>query len=185
MNPLKKHRVLNRRTIYQGKIIDLVVDDIQIDGKEYIREVVRHPGGVVILAQLPDGTIPFVKQHRYPMDEILLELPAGKLDPGEDPARAAGREFEEETGYRAIGLERFLAGYTSPGFCDELLHFFYADRTQPGTVDREEDEIMQVERLSLEEALALADQGKIVDVKTLLALYWLDARRTRFASPEA
>ncbi len=177
MSKLRRHRVIERRRVYSGKIVGLEVDRVQIDGREHVREVVRHPGGVVILGQLPDGRIPFVRQHRYPMDEVLLELPAGKLDPGEAPEASAARELEEETGYRAMDLQLVHRFYSSPGFCDELLSFFFSPCLVPGQSKPEEDEILEVELLGLDEALLLAEEGEILDLKTLTALYWLKATR--------
>lgn len=176
MSNLRRHCLIESRRLYSGKIVGLEVDRVEIDGKEHIREVVRHPGGVVILGQLPDGRIPFVRQHRYPMDKVLLELPAGKLDPGEEPRLSAARELEEETGYRAQDLQLVMRFYSSPGFCDELLSFFYCPRLLPGKSNPEEDEILQVELFDLDEALHMAAAGGILDVKTLLALYWLKTR---------
>ena len=168
----KDFRLIESRKLYSGRIVGLEVDRIEINGKEYWREVVRHPGGVVVLGVLPDGRIPFVRQHRYPMDRDLLELPAGKIDAGEDPLRSAAREMEEETGYQALDLQRVCSFYPTPGFCDELLHLFFSDNLVPGRKALEEDEILEVERLSFDEALALAQEGEILDGKTLLALYW-------------
>ena len=176
MSKLRRHRVIESRTVYSGKIVGLEVDRVEIEGREHVREVVRHPGGVVILGQLPDGRIPFVRQHRYPMDEVLLELPAGKLEPGEPPEVSAARELEEETGYRAEDLQLVLRFYSSPGFCDELLSFFYGQHLVPGQRSPEEDEFLEVVLYSLDEALQLAQSGQILDVKTLTALYWLKAK---------
>jgi ADP-ribose pyrophosphatase len=166
-----------RKLIYSGRIVELIVDKIQINGREAIREVVRHPGGVVVLVELEDGQIPFVRQGRYPMGKSLLELPAGKLDPGEDPIQSAARELEEETGLRPQRLEHVFSFYTSPGFCDELLHLYYTNRVTRTASKFDHDEDIIVERHSLDRALEMCRQGEIVDAKTLLALYWLRARR--------
>ncbi len=93
---------IDGKTVYAGRILDLEVDRVLLpNGGEAFREVVRHPGAVVVLPLLPDGRVVFVRQHRYPTDEVLIELPAGKLDSGEEPSVCAGRELEEETGWRA------------------------------------------------------------------------------------
>jgi ADP-ribose pyrophosphatase len=139
--------------------------------------VVRHPGGVVILAELEDGTIPFVRQSRYPMAKALLELPAGKLDPGEDPARCAVRELEEETGLAADPLHHVYSFYMSPGFCDEILHLYHTNRTRRTASNFDHDEDIVVEYYTLEQALQMADQGEIEDAKTVLALLWLFRHR--------
>lgn len=152
------------------------VDRWEQDGQQIVREVVTHPGGVAVLAE-HDGKILFVRQHRYPMDENLLEFPAGKLDPGEDPATSAARELEEETGLKAVELQPIVSFYTSPGFCTEKLHIYYCDRLADGRQSLESDEILQVERYSLSEAVRLAEEGKIQDAKTLIGIYWLACRR--------
>ncbi|HSR68479.1 MAG TPA: NUDIX hydrolase [Acidobacteriota bacterium] len=176
MNDLKPYKVLKREEVYQGKIVDLLVDTVEIDGKQYLREVVRHPGGVVVLGRRADGKIAFVRQHRYPPDEIVLELPAGKLDPGEEPPQAAARELEEETGYRAEDLRHVNSFYSTPGFCSEILHLFFSNRLSPGgKAQGEEDEILNVEFHTLQEALQMARQGQIRDAKTLVGLYWLQS----------
>lgn len=165
--------LLDRKQIYTGKIVDLIVDTIELKGQRYIREVVRHPGGVVIIAELPDGRIPFVRQSRYPIDKKLLELPAGKLDPGEEPLASAARELEEETGFKPESLEHVFTLYTSPGFCDELLHLYYTNKLTRTQTAFEHDEEIDVEFYSLDEALQLAHKGQINDAKTLIALFWL------------
>ncbi len=177
MNQPRRRRLLNKRIVYQGKIISVEVDDLEYNGRPTLREVVRHPGGVVILAEVEPDRIAFVRQHRYPPDCELLELPAGKLDAGEDPVLAAARELEEETGFRPLELEQVCAYYTSPGFCDELLRFFYARRVQRHSADPEFDEELQLELHSLEEALRMIAGGEIRDGKTIAALYWLAWRR--------
>jgi len=176
MSELTRGRLLAHEKVYEGRIVSLEVDQIEIDGRTYLREVVRHPGGVVILAVAEDGRIPFVRQHRYPLEGELLELPAGKLDRGEDPEASAARELEEETGLRPLRLEKVFSFYTSPGFCDELLHFYFATqvaRTQPNP---EADECLTLEFYRLDEALPLVDQGEIRDAKTILALLWYAGR---------
>ena len=171
--------LLDRKHLYSGKIIELIVDTVSIKGEDYVREVVHHPGGVVVLAELSDGRIPFVRQFRYPMQEILLELPAGKLDLEEEPTVGAVRELEEETGFHATSLEKIFSFYPTPGFCDELLHFFYTSNLKEGKLNLEPDEDIVVEFYRLEEALEMVKSGKIADGKTLLGLLWLDWWRGR------
>ena len=167
---------MQRERIYSGRIVELIVDRLQINGREAIREVVRHPGGVVVLVELENGRIPFVRQSRYPMDKSLLELPAGKLDPGEDPIKSAARELEEETGLCPDYLEHVFSFYTSPGFCDELLHLYYTDRVRTTACKFDHDEDIVIEEYSLEDAIKMCATGAIIDAKTLLALYWLKAK---------
>ena len=165
-------RVLDSRCIYEGRIVRLEVDQLEFGGRATIREVVRHPGGVVLLGLRDDGLIPFVRQLRYPMQEKLLELPAGKLDPGEDPRDAAAREMEEETGYRPLDLEHVFSFYATPGFCDELLHLYYSAHLVETASNPEFDEHLEIEFFTLDEALQLALSGQIRDAKTLTAVLW-------------
>jgi ADP-ribose pyrophosphatase len=168
----------DRKHIYSGKIVDLIVDTIEVHGKPTTREVVRHPGGVVILAEMKDGRIAFVRQHRYPLNQELLELPAGKLEPEEQPEISAARELEEEIGFRPDSLEHIFSYYPTPGFCNELLHFYYTNHLQETSVNPEEDEDIVVEFYSLSEAIEMAEVGEIKDGKTLLALFWLQWKRS-------
>ncbi len=168
---------VERKLVYSGRIVDLIVDKIEVNGREAIREVVKHPGGVVILVETEDGRIPFVKQTRYPLGKALLELPAGKLDPGEEPSRSAARELEEETGIRPEHLNHVYSFYPSPGFCTELLHLYHTNRFQRTASNFDHDEDIVVEYYSLEEALEMCRKAEIVDGKTILALHWLYSQR--------
>jgi ADP-ribose pyrophosphatase len=159
----------DRKHVYSGKIVDLIVDTIEIQGKPAIREVVRHPGGVGIA---------FVRQFRYPLDQRLLELPAGKLEPEEKPEMSAARELEEEIGFRPDSLDHIFSFYPTPGFCNELLHFYFTNQLQETSVNPEEGEDIVVEFYSLEEAIEMAERGEIMDGKTLLALFWLQWKRS-------
>ena len=172
MKAPEQGRILDSQCIYEGKIVRLEVDQLEFGGRATIREVVRHPGGVVLLGIRDDGLIPFVRQLRYPMQEEVLELPAGKLDPGEDPREAAAREMEEETGYRPVDLEHVFSFYSTPGFCDELLHLFYSSQLIETARNPEFDEHLEIEFYTLDEALQLALSGKIRDAKTLVAVLW-------------
>ena len=175
----RRGKLLSRQQIYSGRIVELTVDRIELDECTYVREVVGHPGGVVVLGVLSDGTIPFVRQHRYPLNEVLLELPAGKIDQGELPATSAAREFREETGFEALDLRLVSRFYATPGFCTEMLHLYFSERLRPSRPQREADEELVVECYALEQALAMADRGAIMDAKTLLALYWLSRHKRR------
>lgn len=177
---LVRGELLKREKIYSGTIIDLEVDQIKINGRQFVREVVRHPGGVVILAEVEENLIPFVRQHRYPMNRNLLELPAGKLDSGEDPAISAARELEEETGFRPRDLRHVMSFYSSPGFCDELLYLYYTRDVLRTAPNLDLDECLVVECYSLNDAIEMARRGEILDAKTTAALFWLAHRKMGF-----
>ena len=168
---------MNRKVVYSGKIVNLVVDDIMIKGKEKVREVVQHPGGVGILAEVAPGMIPLVRQHRYPVNRDVLEIPAGKIDPGERPEETAARELEEETGYRPLKIEPAFNYYPTPGYCDELLHIYYVSSVEKTRTRFDEDEDLEMETYTLEDAISMIREGGIKDGKTIAAIYWLALRK--------
>ena len=165
------------REIYKGKIVHLVVERVTLpNGHTTTLEIVHHPGAAAVVPFLSPDEVLLVRQYRHATGGYLLEVPAGKLDPGEIPEACAMRETEEETGYRPGRLERLGAILTTPGFTDEVIHLFAAydlDRTQVRT---EDDEVLSVERLPFAEAVARVDRGEIRDAKSVCALL-LVARR--------
>lgn len=177
--------LLRRDVLYTGKVFDLVVDRVRYpSGAEGVREVARHPGGAVVVPLMDDGTILFVRQLRYPFAKRILELPAGKLSPGENPAEGAARELEEETGWRAGVLEPLVSIYSTPGFCDEVLHLFLGRDLviSPHGHRREEGEqSMELERHTPDEAAAMIARGEIPDAKTIVGV--LLARERLAARP--
>jgi len=166
-----RERTLRTEPIFEGKIITLQVDTIELpDGKTATREIVRHPGAAAVLALLDDRML-VVEQYRKPMDKFQIEIPAGKLDAGEDPIVCAARELEEETGYKAASLKPISAFYTSPGFADEKLYLYLAEGLTAGQVNPDEDEYLRVDAITLEQALAYIEEERISDSKTILAVY--------------
>lgn len=168
-------KLLQRRKLYDGNVFNLIVDDVQYpSGNKGVREVAEHPGGAVAVALLDNEGVVMVRQHRYPVDKVLLELPAGKLSPGEDPLQCAARELEEETGYHAETWQKLTAIYTTPGFCTEQLHIFLARgvrRSAKGQSLEEGELSMTVELQPLRDALALIERQEIVDSKTICGLF--------------
>jgi ADP-ribose pyrophosphatase len=164
-------KVVKNERLYNGKVFNLVVDQIEYSsGSRAIREVAEHPGGAVALAMFPDERIILVKQFRYPMGKFLYELPAGKLGAGEDPAVCAERELTEETGYTARNWKKLMAIYTSPGFCTEQLHIFLATqlfRSEKGQKLEEGEQSLTVEIVPLSTAIQMIERQEIVDAKTI------------------
>ncbi|WP_159882256.1 NUDIX domain-containing protein [Paenibacillus puerhi] len=163
---------LSTKPIFEGKIISLHVDTVRLpNGEEATREIVKHPGAVAVLALTVDNRMIVVEQYRKPLEKSQIEIPAGKLDGGEDPLEAARRELEEETGYTAGSLRHVASFYTSPGFADELLHLYVAEQLAPGEARPDEDEFLEAWGITLDEAKALIRDQRISDAKTILAVY--------------
>ncbi len=164
-------KTLNSRDIFNGIVFDVKKDDVELStGETAIREVVNHPGGVVILALKDKQTILLVKQYRYPLKLVSLELPAGKLDKGENPDIAAKREFEEETGFVAKKWDKLGIAYSSPGFCDETLHFYFARDLEYKKHNPEDGEIIEYFEYNLDKVFEMVKTGEINDAKTICAL---------------
>ncbi|MBI4536319.1 MAG: NUDIX hydrolase [Ignavibacteriae bacterium] len=165
---------LKRDVLYTGRIFDLIVDEVEYpSGNKSVREIAHHPGGAAVVPLLDNGNVLLVKQLRYPFGKHILEVPAGKLSPREDPKVAAARELEEETGWIAGHLEKLASIYTTPGFCDEELHIYLATqlRKSDGGHRREEGEFtMSVHEIPLKEALTMVAKGEIQDSKTIVGL---------------
>jgi len=163
--------LIGTRTVYQGRVIEVRVDDIEVrDGFNVRRDVIKHPGAVVMLALDPEGRILWVRQHRWAARRELLELPAGTLEHNEAPEACARRELVEEAGFAAETWRELGGFYSAPGFCDEYLHAFLATGLHAEYADGDEDEDITVEPLTLEESLARVDAGEIVDAKSLATL---------------
>jgi ADP-ribose pyrophosphatase len=162
---------ISTKQIFEGKVISLQVDEVELqNGTKGTREIVKHPGAVAVIA-IVDGKLLVVEQYRKPLERFQVEIPAGKLDRGEDPADAARRELREETGYSCETVKLLHSMATSPGFADEVIHIYLADGLHSGEAQPDEDEFLNVEALTMEEAERYAAEGRICDAKTLLALY--------------
>jgi len=178
--------ILNRDTVFSGRKIALEIHRVRdADGRETTREVVRHRGSVAILAEPAPGMILLENVWRYAVEGSLLELPAGTLEEGEDPAACAIRELAEETGYRAAGVEPLLTVYTSPGFLDERITIYLATGLEPGEPAREAGEEIETVLVPVDEALAMIADGRIRDGKTVCGiLYWQAYRHSVGAAGE-
>lgn len=173
----KEEQVESRR-VFSGRVVSLRVDRVVMPGgREASREVVEHPGAVAVVAAEPGGRLVLVRQYRYPIQEELLEIPAGKMEEGEDPGVTACREMEEETGFRPGRLERITTFFTSPGFSNETLHLYFAWDLEPASGCPDEDEHLAVELLEPREAVARINSGSIRDAKTITGiLLWVSER---------
>jgi ADP-ribose pyrophosphatase len=159
--------------IYSGRVVGLRVDTIEVaDGVNVRREVVQHPGAVVLVPVDPDGRILWVRQYRYAVDRELLELPAGTLERDEDPKSCASRELAEETGLEPRRIEELGNFYTAPGFCTEFMHAYaaYDLRPAPGH-HADEDEQITVEPLTVNESMTRIESGAVIDAKSLAAFF--------------
>ncbi|SHE41010.1 ADP-ribose pyrophosphatase [Desulforamulus putei DSM 12395] len=166
-----REKTLSSKRVYEGRILNLRVDQVLLpNGKESGREVVEFSEAVTIVAVTEDKKVLLVTQYRYPVSEVLLEAPAGKMDPRENPVACARRELQEETGYTAGSLEKICEFYTTPGFTNELMHVFLARDLTPGEQSPDEDEFVQVEAVPLQDAIAMIYNGKIRDGKTIAGL---------------
>jgi len=145
------------------------------DGIEHVREVVRHPDAVTVLPLLDDGRVCFVQNYRVAVGQTLIELPAGVVEPGEDPALTARRELAEETGYQAEGIELLSTFYTSPGILDERMYLYLATSLKAGQATPEPGEDLRPLLATWDEALSMARDGRIQDAKTLAGLLYYEA----------
>lgn len=166
---MQEHK-LSSEMKFDGKLIKVTYDVAEVNGKEAWREVVHHPGASAVVAIDEDNRIIMEKQFRYALNDYLLEIPAGKLDKGEDPLVCAKRELEEETGIIASEWISLGTIATSPGFCNEVIHLFVAKGLSKGEIHWDEDEYVEVERYTFDELLQRIQEEKIKDSKTLSAL---------------
>ena len=178
--PSSNVRLMTRRTVYRGRVIQLVVEQFRAHGHRLVRETVVHPGAVVIVPLLERSRLVFVRQYRRAVQRYLLELPAGTLDPGERREVCARRELEEEAGWRAGRLQRLCRFYPAPGFTSEELTVFIATHLTPTPARPEPDEYVTPVILSLRTALAKIRSGQIRDAKTIIGVLLVrDLLRTR------
>lgn len=172
----REHRTGTQR-IFDGEIIKLRVDALNAAGQTTTREVIEHNGGVVIAGVTKEEKVILIKQYRYSLDKELIELPAGRIEAGEDPFPAAKRELTEETGYRAENWQELARMYTAPGFCNELLYVYQATNLTFVGKNLDFDEETEVIELSLAEAWKLVAKGAIEDAKTIAGLGLLHQRQ--------
>lgn len=159
------------RNIYTGKIITLNIDTVTLpNGATIDLEMVRHPGAAAIVPMKDDGAVVLIKQFRHAAGGFIYEIPAGKLDKGEDPKVCAARELEEEVGYQPGSLELLSSIFTAPGFTDEIIHIYKATGLRPGRQRLDRDEVLEVVEVPLQRAIAMISEGTIRDAKTMVGL---------------
>lgn len=163
-------KIVSSQKVFSGRVFDVTVDTVREGELTYQREVVHHHGSAVILPVFDDGTVALVRQYRHPAVRYLLEAPAGSLDDGERPEDGAARELQEELGLTAGHLEKLSEFFVSPGFCEEKMWVFLATELTEGAQTPEEDEVLEVVRLPIDEALEMISSSEIEDAKTIIAL---------------
>ncbi len=164
---------------YDGGFLKVHRDTVSLpDGKHTKREYIRHPGAVVIIPVLDNGKVLLERQYRYPNDRVFIELPAGKIDPGEDPLACAMRELEEETGYSATDWQFVSTIHNAIAYSDEHLDIYLARGLTAGEVKLDDGEFIETITVSVDEMLDWVRSGKITDVKTVIGAFWLDKLRS-------
>jgi ADP-ribose pyrophosphatase len=162
---------LTSKQIFDGKVVKLFVDTVELpDGSEAIREIVRHPGAVCVIPVTKDMDVVTVKQYRYAFEQIMLEIPAGKLEPGENPLEAVKRELEEESGVVAGKIEYLGEIFTTVAIFDEKIHLYLATELEFKDAHPDEDEFLEVETIPLSELYNMVMDGDIKDAKTQIAI---------------
>lgn len=164
-------RYLNRKTIYNGKILTLQLDQVECDnGTLAYREIVRHHGGAAILCISKEKKVLLIRQYRYAYDEVIFEIPAGKLEQKENPLDAAKREFEEETGHMALDMTYLTTIYPTCGYSDEKIYLYFVTQFKKTETHFDEDEVIESIWIDLEKVLSMIASGQIKDAKTICAI---------------
>ncbi|NLK88398.1 MAG: NUDIX hydrolase [Clostridiaceae bacterium] len=168
-------KTVSKKSIYNGNIIDLELLTVTLpDGRQATRDIVRHPGASAVVALNGKGELYMVRQFRKPLEAVSLEIPAGKLDQGEDPLECARRELKEETGLSAEKLQHVVSVHSTPGFSDEVLHIYAATHLQEGDSCADADEFITTEKYSVSRLLEMILEGKITDAKTIIGVFLAD-----------
>ena len=171
--------------IYGGIFLHMKRDQVRLpDGKQAVREYLTHPGAVAVLAILDDGRVLLERQYRYPIEKACIEIPAGKLELGEDHLLCAQRELEEETGYMAKKWSYIRRIHPVISYSTELIDLYLAEDLVPGKSKLDDEEFLDVFAAPLEQLIAWVEGGEITDVKTTISAYWLDRYRQGLVKPQ-
>lgn len=166
-----EEKTMKSDKLYEGKIINLRIDTVEMPEKRYSkREIVEHPGGVGIVPITDDNSIILVRQYRKAVNRMLLEIPAGKLEVNEEPRETAIRELREETGYSANNYKYLMEFYTSPGYTTEKIYLFMATELIEGNQELDFGEYCEIEKYSIEDLIKMIDRGEIIDSKTIIGI---------------
>lgn len=166
-----REETVNSKLVHQGKILNFLVDTVKLpSGRQSVREVIQHNGGVTIIAYPEPGKVLMVKQYRYSIKKALWELPAGRLNLGEDPVSGAKRELKEECGYIANAMESLGVVYPAPGYSSEVLYFFKTSDLTPDEASPDDDENIEVKVMDLKQVWQMVKDGEIRDAKTIAGL---------------
>lgn len=168
-------KTISRKQIYQGNIIEVESQTVELpDGRKATRDVVLHPGASVIIPLSDEGELYMVRQYRKPIDNVSLEIPAGKLDKGEDPRSCAERELKEETGLSAENIRHMISVHSTPGFCNEILHIYLATGLKEGELCTDDDEFITSEKIPVSSLVNMVMTGEITDAKTIIGVLLAD-----------
>lgn len=169
-----KEKVLNEKLIYKGSFIDVLNINVELpNGKNTSRDIIKHPGAAAIIPFIDEENIILVEQFRLALNKNLLEIPAGKLDKGEEPIKCAKRELQEETGYIANNLEYLGCMATAPGFCDEIIYLYKASDLTIGNKNEDDDEFTNVKIVNINKVKEMIKNGEIIDGKTISIFTYL------------
>ncbi|WP_088816113.1 MULTISPECIES: NUDIX domain-containing protein [Listeria] len=177
-----EEKTISEETIFKGRVVELSVANVRLpNGKIAKRELIKHPGAVGIIPITHDGKIVMVEQYRKPLEKTVVEIPAGKMEVNEPKEETAQRELEEETGYKASGLELLTSFYTAPGFADEIIHIYVARglHKQNKPLAQDDDEFINVLEVTLDEAKQLIEEASICDAKTMFAIQYLELEQLK------
>jgi ADP-ribose pyrophosphatase len=165
---------ISSEAVFDGKLLHARRDLVELpNGEEATREYIVHPGAVLVIPVLPDGRLVFERQFRYPLDRAFIELPAGKIDPDEDPLVTGQRELLEETGYTAEQWEFVATLHPCIGYSSEAIHIYLAQGLSLGSHNRDDEEFLEIFTMTLHEAMEAMRGGEITDGKTMIALFWM------------